>query len=183
MTRRTMRGRSAVPAILDEAMIGALAQAIRPVELTATERSRLKERVLAAARRTERTTTDAASVQDVPRAQDAAPPGTFTLRAEQGEWQRVSDLVQVKVLRRNAARNDQTVLIRMLAGSEIVAHPHSQEEECLVLEGEIEIGGHRLRQGDMHVAAAGTHHARIRSRSGALLLVRSEIPPEGFSIV
>jgi quercetin dioxygenase-like cupin family protein len=79
-------------------------------------------------------------------------------------------------------RNDQTVLIRMQPGAVVVGHPHTQEEECLVLEGEVFIGDYRLGQGDMHVARPGAVHAPIRAPQGALLMIRSEMPPPSFRI-
>lgn len=67
------------------------------------------------------------------------------------------------------------MLVRMMPGGGVDAHSHEREEECFVIEGEIEIGDHCLRHGDMHIAPAGTAHRRILSRTGALLLVRGEI--------
>jgi quercetin dioxygenase-like cupin family protein len=67
-----------------------------------------------------------------------------------------------------------TTFIRMEPGSEFGAHRHSQREECLVLDGEILIGAHRLRAGDMHVAEAGSEHALVTSPRGALVLVRGQ---------
>jgi quercetin dioxygenase-like cupin family protein len=90
--------------------------------------------------------------------------------------------VQVKVLRMNRERQDQTVLIRMQPGAIVVGHRHSQEEECLILEGEVFIGEHRLMQGDMHVARPGAVHSPIRAPGGALLLIRSEMPPQNFKM-
>lgn len=148
---------------LSDELAGVLASAIQPAELSNTERDTLKRRVLA-------------------RVSEPAPPGTFTVRATEAPWQQVNDLVQLRVVRKDASRNNQTVLIRMLPGASIVPHPHSQEEECLVLEGAVEIGEHRLYEGDMHVANAGVKHPRIVSPLGALLMIRSEIPPEGFAI-
>jgi anti-sigma factor ChrR (cupin superfamily) len=97
-------------------------------------------------------------------------------------WVNAGPGVEVKVLRTNAERNDQTVLIRMQPGSEVVGHRHTQEEECLVLEGEVFIGEHRLGQGDMHVARPGVVHAPIHAPHGALLMIRSERPPPSFRI-
>jgi quercetin dioxygenase-like cupin family protein len=149
--------------LVDDDVAGVLAAAVQPAELSNTERDALKRRVLA-------------------RISAPAPEGTYTVRASEAPWQKVSDLVQLRVVRKDAARNNQTILIRMLPGASIVPHPHSQEEECLVLEGAVEIGEHRLYEGDMHVAGAGVKHPRIDSPLGALLMIRSEIPPEGFAI-
>ena len=48
---------------------------------------------------------------------------------------------------------------------------HADDEECLVLEGEVSVGDLRLRAGDFHVAARGSQHPRLESRPGALLLL------------
>jgi anti-sigma factor ChrR (cupin superfamily) len=111
-----------------------------------------------------------------------APAGTYTVRASESPWQKVSDLVEIRVVRTDSEHNNQTILIRMLPGASIVPHPHHQEEECLVIEGAVEIGDHRLYEGDMHVAGAGVKHPRITSPLGALLMIRSEIPPAGYAI-
>lgn len=66
--------------------------------------------------------------------------------------------------------------------ADAVGHRHTQEEECLVLEGEVFIGGYRLSQGDMHVARPGAAHAQIRAPKGALLMIRSATPPPNFRI-
>ena len=67
-----------------------------------------------------------------------------------------------------------TAFIRMQPGSTLDAHFHTQTEECLIVEGEIFIGAHRLCALDMHVAAGGTAHAPITSPRGALILVRAQ---------
>jgi quercetin dioxygenase-like cupin family protein len=97
-----------------------------------------------------------------------------TVRAGEGEWRALAPGVLVKLLRGDAARGSMTAYIRMLPGSSLEPHDHAQTEECLVIEGEMFIGGHRLAAGDMHVAAAGTAHPCITSPRGALMLVRAE---------
>jgi quercetin dioxygenase-like cupin family protein len=150
---------------LDEALCGAIGQAIKPIELSHEQRLALRERI-------------------VTRLVAPAPPGTRTVRArDTGGWVAVDDKVSIKVLRRDEPNNSQTVLIRMLPGGVIVAHRHNDEEECLVIEGEIEIGSHLVLAGDMHIASPGAQHAPITTRTGALLMVRSEIPPANFAIV
>jgi quercetin dioxygenase-like cupin family protein len=113
---------------------------------------------------------------------EQAPAGTVTIRAADMRWVAAGPGVEVKVLRHNAARRDQTVLIRMQPGAVVVGHRHTQEEECLVLEGEVFVGDHRLGAGDMHGAVAGVVHAPIRAPHGALLMIRSEMPPQHFKI-
>jgi quercetin dioxygenase-like cupin family protein len=153
------------PDALDQALCGAIGQAIKPIELSHERRVAMRERI-------------------VSRLGAPAPQGTYTVRArDTAGWVAVDDKVSIKVLRMDRPNNNQTVLIRMLPGGVIVPHRHNEEEECLVIEGEIEIGSHLVVAGDMHIASPGAQHAPITTRTGALLMVRSEIPPATFAIV
>jgi quercetin dioxygenase-like cupin family protein len=136
-----------------------IASAIRPLELTASKRASLRERVLAQARET-------------------APEGMRTLRANEGEWLDLDSHVRIRVLSRDAVANTQTVLMRVAAGGRFPGHRHTQEEEFIVLEGECHIGAHRLGTGDVHIATAGSWHDDITTRTGVLVMVRGEISPE-----
>jgi anti-sigma factor ChrR (cupin superfamily) len=163
MSVKTKNSSRPAQPVLDTATIAALAAAIAPAELAQADRTSMHERIMA-------------------RVQDAAPAGTMTIRAGQMRWINAGPGVEVKVLRVDRERNDQTVLIRMQPGSVVVGHPHTQEEECFVLEGEIFVGDHRLSQGDMHVARPGVVHPPIHAPRGALLMIRSELPPQNFRI-
>ena len=149
--------------VLDAATIESLATAVAPAELSVADRDSMHARIMA-------------------RVQAEPPPSTFTIRATDMQWITVGPGVEVKVLRADPERNDQTVLIRMQPGAIVVGHRHTQEEECLILEGEVYIGDYRLAQGDMHVARPGAVHAPIRAPHGALLMIRSEMPPKHFKI-
>ena len=100
-----------------------------------------------------------------------------TVRACEGEWRTLAPGVTIKLLRGDAAAGNMTAFIRMEPGSSLESHSHAQDEECLIISGEIFIGGHRLAAGDMHVAGAGTGHEAITSPRGALMLVRAEFRP------
>jgi quercetin dioxygenase-like cupin family protein len=160
MSQKTRDPRPACPVIPD-VLAAQMAPSVRALELGAGQRDALRQRVLA-------------------RIGAVAPPGTFTIRATESQWRRVSGLVEVRVVRREMTGR-QTVMFRLQPGAVVVAHGHTQEEECLVLEGEIEVGDHILRKGDLHIACAGARHAPITTRTGALLWVTSEIPPAHFS--
>jgi anti-sigma factor ChrR (cupin superfamily) len=162
-TQQTGRSDSLLSDELASVIAGAIASPAGS-ELGSTEKAALKRRVLA-------------------RISAPAPEGTYTVRACDTPWLKISELVEIRVVRKDLERNNQTILIRMQPGAEIVSHPHTQEEECLVIAGAVEIGAHRLDEGDMHVAGAGVKHPRIVSPLGALLMIRSEIPPEGFSLI
>jgi anti-sigma factor ChrR (cupin superfamily) len=149
--------------VIDADLAAAVAQAIAPAELSQADRDAMHARIVA-------------------RIQAPSPPLTYTIRATEMRWVSAGPGVEVMVLRSNDERNDQTVLIRMQPGAVVVGHRHTQEEECLILEGEVFIGELRLMRGDMHVASPGAVHAPITAPQGALLLIRSERPPQHFKI-
>lgn len=136
----------------------ALTSAVRPVELSARQRESMRERILR-------------------RVRAPAPADTFTVRSAEGEWTRTGPLSEIKIVRRDWKTNNQSMLVRMAAGAEVATHSHTQEEECVVLEGEVMIGEHVFRAGDVHVARPGATHVGLRTRTGCLLYIRSEIPP------
>jgi quercetin dioxygenase-like cupin family protein len=114
-------------------------------------------------------------------ATDGAPPaGTYTFRAESRAWHEIAPGVDIKLLRPDPD-GCMTALVRMAAGSTYTAHEHPLDESCLVLSGEIHIGAHCLRAGDLHVAAAGTAHAITSAPHGALLFVRTTHTAESLS--
>ena len=135
----------------------ALASAVRPTELSAERRERLRRRILE-------------------RARDQTSEGTRTLRAAEGEWIEIQPFVEVRELCRDDASGMHTSLVRIRPGGVIPAHRHERAEECIVLEGEFQIGAHTLCAGDVHIAAAGSWHEQVSSRNGALVLLRGEYP-------
>ena len=135
-----------------------LAGAVKPARLGGEQRERMRSRILR-------------------RVREPAPERTYTVRADEGEWLRISPTSEIKVVRRDWENNNQSILMRLAAGAEIPAHSHTQEEECVVLEGEVMIGEHTFRAGDVHVALPGATHSDLRTRTGCLLYIRSEIPP------
>jgi anti-sigma factor ChrR (cupin superfamily) len=149
--------------VIDPSTQERMAGAIAPAELSQSDRESLHDRIMA-------------------RISAEPPPRTYTVRANEGAWIPVGPGVELKVLRMDRKANSQTVLFRMQPGSQIVPHPHNQEEECLVMEGEILVGDHRVGTGDMHIAMPGAKHPPIVAPRGALLCIRSEIPPQHFRI-
>jgi quercetin dioxygenase-like cupin family protein len=141
---------------LDAATLAAIAEALRPAELSSAQRDSMRDRIAARTRTVH----------------------TQTVRGGDVEWQSPWPNVFVKVLRQEADSNLQMVLFRIEPGGVVPAHEHTKEEECLVLEGEILIGDHRVAAGDLHIARAGAAHGDITTQTGALVMVRSEIPPQ-----
>jgi anti-sigma factor ChrR (cupin superfamily) len=144
---------------LDAVALTALAEAIRPAELSESQRGSMRRKLAA-------------------RIAAEQPVNTQTVRAEAVEWQEVWPNVQVKMLRLDIASNLQIFLFKIRPGGVVPAHVHTKEEECFVLEGEISIGSHRVGEGDFHIARSGAAHGDITTEKGATVLVRSEIPPK-----
>jgi quercetin dioxygenase-like cupin family protein len=101
--------------------------------------------------------------------------GSRTIRADSGDWSEIAPGVAMKRLYREPGDGRESVLLRLLPGATLPAHEHPQSEECLVLEGAIDIGELHLAAGDFHVALPGAPHDRIHSRRGALLFIRGAL--------
>jgi len=99
-----------------------------------------------------------------------------TIQPDDGEWQKFSPKVSIKVLRRDEDENTQSYLLRLEPGAVLLPHVHGRDEECMVLEGEVRIGEFVVRQGSYHLAPAGVSHEPISSEAGALLFLRGAIP-------
>lgn len=87
-------------------------------------------------------------------------------------WRPIAPNLEHKILHTDAATGARMVLYRAGPGAFVPAHRNVVTEECLVLEGEIEIGDKTLRAGDMQIVHAGTMHTRISSRAGAVIYIR-----------
>ena len=98
-------------------------------------------------------------------------PGTTTQRADAAEWQQHSEGIVFRVLKVDEERGRQTLLVKMQPGAIYQSHPHDIEEECLVIEGDLQFGDLVLRAGDFHLAASGTHHPTGTTTAGCLLHV------------
>jgi len=83
--------------------------------------------------------------------------------------------VSVKLLHLDGERRQFTVLMKLEPGAVYPAHAHDGPEECVVVEGEILVGGVRMRQGDYQRAEPGSEHVDQRSETGALLFVTAPV--------
>ena len=142
---------------LPQRLQDSLAAGMRPAELAAEQRDRMRRRVLEQAR-------------------DQPPEGTRTLRDGEGAWIEIAPFVEVRELIRDEAAGMHTSLMRMRPGGVVPAHRHERVEEFFVLEGECHIGTHKLVAGDVHIAAAGSWHEPVTTRNGVLVLLRGEYP-------
>jgi len=101
----------------------------------------------------------------------AALPGTITLRAGSYDWQPLAEGVDAAILWRNQQTKRQSMLIRMQPGANYESHEHDDDEECLVIEGDLVFGQLLLKAGDFHFAPKGRTHPPAFSPSGCLLFV------------
>jgi hypothetical protein len=132
---------------------GPLAEALAPIAMAYPERSPstdLWRRIEAAV--------DAAG--------STGPATVVNLRREEG-WRRYTRDVQIKKL-----WDDDTFLLRCAPGGVLPAHKHPRFEHCVILEGDMIVGGETYRSGDYHGVPAHIAHQDITSRTGLLMLVR-----------
>lgn len=103
----------------------------------------------------------------------AANPGAMVLlRADNIAWQPTAvPGVVAKNLYVDRERNRATVLLRLDAGVAYPDHDHPDVEECLVLEGDLELGGKVMHRFDYMRIPKGGQHGTPRTRNGCLLLV------------
>jgi anti-sigma factor ChrR (cupin superfamily) len=99
-------------------------------------------------------------------------PGIFVARASESGWRKTKFAgVSFKELYVDPATQMATSLLRLAPGARYPAHRHTAVEQCLVLEGDVELGALRLSAGDYEWAEASTTHGTIRSDTGCLLLI------------
>lgn len=66
-----------------------------------------------------------------------------------------------------------TMIVRMAPGARYPAHQHGGPEECLVLEGDLQIGPESMGAGDFQRMATGSKHVEQWTEGGCLLFLRS----------
>ena len=68
------------------------------------------------------------------------------------------------------------LLARIVArDGDLPQHSHNKEEHMVILDGELPLGSHLMRQGEVHIAPPGSWHPAITTERSALLL-RCEYP-------
>lgn len=101
-------------------------------------------------------------------------PHLTTIQADEGEWKPFLPKVRIKTLQQSG--DSMSYLLRLEAGAILVPHDHPQDEECIVLEGEVRFGDTVARAGAYHLAPKGMAHDAIFSDTGALLYLHGAIP-------
>ena len=64
-----------------------------------------------------------------------------------------------------------TLLIKLEPGTAFLGHDHSDVEECLVLEGDLELGGKVMHRFDSMRIPKGGQHCTPRTINGCIVLV------------
>lgn len=96
--------------------------------------------------------------------------GYTTVFAEQGEWQNLFAGVRAKALCRDPG--SRSFLLELKQGVVLPPHRHFQDEECVVLDGDLLLENVPARRGTYHVAPAGSRHGRIQAETNALIYLR-----------
>ena len=155
-TRSPVRHLSAATeSVLDADILAKLDAAVAPQPLDVQAQVRIKSRLL------QRIAADTT-------------PRHRTVHADAGQWQNFGAGLTLKVL--HEAGGIMTYLVRMAPGASLPGHRHPVDEECMVLEGAVQIG-------DLHVAAGGFHlgrkdvlHDVLSSKEGAVIFLRGAVP-------
>jgi len=142
--------------ILSQSDIQSLAADIEPAAIDLKAKNAIKERVMN-------------------RIMAPCPVGGESSFAKQLDWVKITENLDVKVLTQDLENKVQTAYWRLKPGTVIPGHYHSTDEDCLVLEGDIRFGDHKLFAGDFHSMKKGTTHPDMTTANGALLYLKHDI--------
>lgn len=104
-----------------------------------------------------------------------ADPSHLTIAADEGDWQPFAPGVRLKLLREHDGVL--TYLLRLEPGARLPPHRHPLDEECIVLEGHLQVGSQiEVGPGGYHLAHRGALHPSISTRDGATIFLRGAVP-------
>lgn len=144
-----------MPPLLDADIVDRLHDALLPEPLDAELAARVKRRVLQ-------------------RIAEEQRPQHRTVQAHEGAWQPFGPGVQLKLL--HAAGDTWSYLLKLEQGAQLPTHRHPVDEECVVLEGMVQIGELRVGAGGFHLGLKDVLHAPITAVEPALLFLRGARP-------
>jgi quercetin dioxygenase-like cupin family protein len=102
-------------------------------------------------------------------------PRHHTVQHADNAWQPFTRGVDIKVL--NEAEGIMSYLLRLAPGASFPSHRHPIDEECVVLEGTIQIGTELVvAAGGFHLAHRDTVHAPVSTVAGATIYLRGASP-------
>ncbi len=94
------------------------------------------------------------------------------VRRSEGGWRNAgAPGVEKRLLYHDRVLDRTTTLVRMAPGSCLPEHTHTDDEQCLVLEGDISWGAASYGAGDFLVMGKASHHPEMRTENGNLLLL------------
>jgi quercetin dioxygenase-like cupin family protein len=106
---------------------------------------------------------------------ESATPTHLTVQAADNTWQPFLPGVRIKVL--NEADGIMSYLLQLAPGAQFASHRHPINEECVVLEGTLQIGTDLLvPAGGFHMALRDTVHATVSTVTGATIYLRGASP-------
>jgi anti-sigma factor ChrR (cupin superfamily) len=149
MTTRPM------PPLLDDDIVEHLHGALLPEPMDAELAARVKRRVLQ-------------------RIAEEQRPRHLTVQAHEGVWQPLGPGVQLKLL--HAAGDIWSYLLKLEPGAQLPTHRHPVDEECVVLQGTVQVGELRVGAGGFHLGRKDVLHAPITALDGAVLFLRGARP-------
>jgi quercetin dioxygenase-like cupin family protein len=141
-------------AALDDDTLAALNAAQLPEPVDAQLAARVKRRVLD-------------RIAGAEAAQVAVPP-------DAGTWRPVLPGVQMKVL--HDSGGIMSYLLRMAPGSTLPNHRHPHDEECVVIEGSVQMGGITMGPGGYLMERKDTLHPPLTTADGATIYLRGASP-------
>jgi anti-sigma factor ChrR (cupin superfamily) len=148
--------------VLDDTLVARLAEAVAAdAPLDAATQARIKRRVL-----------QRIAADNTPR--------HLTQQPGETGWQPFGDGVRIKVL--HEAGGIMCYLLRLAPGASLPAHRHPVDEECVVLEGEVQIGSLRVAAGGFHLGRKDLLHDRLASAGGALIYLRGAVPEAALAL-
>ncbi len=97
--------------------------------------------------------------------------GVLIARSKEIDWKPFAPGITFKPLYRDKARNTDTMLVRMEAGSRIPRHRHAQIEELFVLSGDLHVEDQVMFAGDYCRADLDSVHDQSFSETGCVFLL------------
>lgn len=144
-----------MPPLLDADIVEHLHDALVPEPMDAALAARVKRRVLQ-------------------RIAEEQRPRHLTVHAHEGLWQPFGPGVQLKLL--HAAGDVWSYLLALEPGAQLPTHRHPIDEECVVLEGLVQVGELRVSAGGFHLGRKDVLHAPITAVEHSLLFLRGARP-------
>jgi anti-sigma factor ChrR (cupin superfamily) len=147
--------------VLDADVLAWLDGAVTPEPVDADAQARVRQRLLR-------------------RIAGGSTPQHVTLPPDEGAWQPFAPGVTIKVLHQEG--DTLSYLLRLAPGAALPPHRHPQDEECLVLEGEMHIGTLVVPAGGYHLGRRGVLHDTLSSPGGALIFLRGAAPEAAHAL-